>query len=135
VSDDAETTEETTAETSADTSDAISEEITVVRNDEKRRYEIHLGDTVAGFTDFRPDAHGRLIFPHTEIDPAFGGRGLGSRLVAEALVDVAARGETVVPVCPFVVRYLHAHTVDGLDVHWRPTADEAGSAAIDRAET
>lgn len=106
-------------------------EITVTRNDEKGRYEIHLGETVAGFTVFRIDDHGRLVFPHTEIDPAFGGRGLGSELVSRALADVAARGETAVPVCPFVVKYLRATEVDGLDVYWRPTVDTAGSAGVD----
>lgn len=106
-------------------------ETTVVRNDEKRRYEILQGETVAGFTLIRSDEQGRLVFPHTEIDPAFSGRGLGSILVREALADAAARGETVVPVCPFVVRYLQTHEVDGLDVHWRPTVDDAGSDDVD----
>jgi len=103
----------------------------VVRNDEKSRYELHLDDVVAGFTEFEPDDHGRLVFPHTVIDPAFGGRGLGTVLVRDALADVAARGETVVPVCPFVVKYVHGHEVPGLDVYWRPTADEAGSEDVD----
>ncbi|MGL4256428.1 MAG: GNAT family N-acetyltransferase, partial [Microbacterium sp.] len=55
---------------------ASTDEITVVRNDEDRRYEIHVGDVLAGFTTFRPDKEGRLRFPHTEVDPAFRGRGL-----------------------------------------------------------
>lgn len=109
-------------------------EITVSRNDEAGRYEIQTGDTVAGFTEFLVDRKGRLVFPHTSIDPAFAGQGLGSILVSRALADVAARGETVVPVCPFVVKYLRSHTVDGLDVHWRTTADEAGSAQVDAAD-
>ncbi|WP_425839596.1 GNAT family N-acetyltransferase [Microbacterium sp. PA5] len=108
--------------------------ITVERNDAKGRYEIRQGDTVAGFTLFRGDDQGRLVFPHTEIDPAFSGRGLGSVLVGRALADVAARGETVVPVCPFVVKYLQSHDVDGLQVRWRPTADAAGSDEIDAAD-
>ncbi|CAN7159906.1 GNAT family N-acetyltransferase [Microbacterium sp. LjRoot45] len=109
-------------------------QITVERNDAKGRYEIRQGDTVAGFTLFRADDHGRLVFPHTEIDPAFGGRGLGSALVGQALADVAARGETVVPVCPFVVKYVQTHDVEGLDVRWRPTADAAGSDDVDAAD-
>ncbi len=100
---------------------------TVSRNDEKGRYEILLGDTLAGFTEFRLDDHGRLVLPHTEIDPAFGGRGLGSALVGAALADAAARGEMVVPVCPFVVTYVRGHDLPGLDVHWRPTADGTGA--------
>lgn len=90
----------------------------VERNDEERRYEIWIGDVLGGFAEFEPDAHGRLVFPHTEVDPAFGGRGLGSILVAGALADVASRGETIVPRCPFVVRHLHRHDVDGLAVDW-----------------
>lgn len=94
------------------------EEITVVRNDSGRRYEIHVGDALAGFTVFRPDSRGRLIFPHTEVDPAFRGQGLAPRLVADAMADVAARGETVVPHCPVVSKYLHAHDVPGLAIDW-----------------
>jgi len=107
-------------------------EITVTRNDEKGRYEIHLDETIAGFTEFLPDRHGRLVFPHTELAHAFAGRGLATILVGRALADVATRGETGVPVCPFVVKYLHTHEVEGLDVYWRPTADETGSDAIER---
>lgn len=101
----------------------MTDEITVARNDEKQRYEIQVDGALAGFTTFVPDSEGRLRFPHTEIDPAFGGRGLGSTLVAEAMADVAARGETVVPLCPFVVKYLRGRDVPGLSVAWR---DEDG---------
>lgn len=103
---------------------------TVTRNDEKHRYELHEGDVLAGFTHYRRDAQGRAVFDHTEIDPAFEGRGFGSVLVADALADAAERGETVVPECPFVVRYLRRHEVAGLRVHWRDeTGGDAASAA------
>lgn len=92
--------------------------IHVFRNDAEGRYQITVGDRVAGFTEFRPGRAGSLVFPHTEIDPAFAGQGLASRLVGGAMADVAARGETVVPLCPFVVKYLRSHDVDGLDVAW-----------------
>lgn len=91
------------------------ERVTVRRNDAAGRYEILVGDEVAGYTEFK-ERDGVFIFPHTEIDPAFGGRGLGSTLVADAMADAAARGETVVPVCPFVAKYLRTHDVPGLTV-------------------
>ena len=93
-------------------------ELTVTRNDEAGRYEIHVGDVLGGYTLFEPDEHGRLVFPHTVVDPAFKGRGLGSVLVREALTDAAARGETIVPLCPFVTRYLRENEVPGLAVDW-----------------
>lgn len=95
----------------------------VHRNDDAGRYEIWVGEVLGGFTEFFVDAHGRSVFPHTVIDPAFSGQGLGSILVGRALADVAGRGETVVPRCPFVVRYLRGHDVPGLAIDW---PDEPG---------
>ena len=90
----------------------------VERNDDEGRYEIWVGEVLAGFTEFTPDSRGRLVFPHTVVDPAFKGQGLGGSLVGEALADVASRGETIVPRCPFVARYLHRHDVPGLKIDW-----------------
>ena len=90
----------------------------VVRNDEDRRYEVHVNDVLAGFTVFRVDARGRVLFPHTEVDPAFRGRGLAQAVVAEAMADTARRGETVVPHCPVVAKYIREHEVAGLTVEW-----------------
>lgn len=100
----------------------LEETITVTRNDRTHRYELHLGDVLAGFTVFRIDADGRLHFPHTEVDPAFRGRGLAQRVVADAMTDAAARGETVVPHCPVVTAYLQKHEVPGLTVEWPESA-------------
>ena len=71
---------------------------------------------LAGYTVFRIDTRGRLIFPHTEVDPAFRGRGIAQQLVAEAMADVARRGETVIPHCPVVAGYLRKNEVPGLDI-------------------
>lgn len=103
----------------------MTEAVTVTRDDAGGRYEIRVDGVPAGFTEFRPDAQGRLVFPHTAIDPAFGGRGLGGELVGAAMADAAARGETVRPVCPFVARYLRGHEVPGLNVDWPPADDDA----------
>ncbi|KAF2415223.1 GNAT family N-acetyltransferase [Microbacterium sp. B35-04] len=90
----------------------------VTRNEDDRRYEVHVDGVLAGFTVFRADARGRLHFPHTEVDPAFRGRGLAQAVVGEAMTDAARRGETVVPHCPVVAKYLHEHEVPGLTVEW-----------------
>lgn len=87
---------------------------TVVRNDEESRYEVRVSDEVAGFAEFRTDEQGRIVLTHTEIDSRMSGRGLGSTLVGGTLADLAARGDTVVPECPFVASYLEKNYVDGL---------------------
>lgn len=93
-------------------------EVTVRRNDEAGRYEVHVGDVLAGFTEFAPDARGRVRFPHTVVDPAFRGRGLAQIVIEEAMADEARRGDTVVPLCPVVSKYLRENDVPGLSVAW-----------------
>jgi predicted GNAT family acetyltransferase len=83
-------------------------EVTVVDNPGKSRFEIRVGPAVAGYSIYRT-APGRVIFTHTEIDPAYEGRGLGARLAAEALDQVRARGLQVTPFCPFIARFIERH--------------------------
>ena len=97
---------------------AATDETTITRNDADSRYEIHIDGVLAGYTVFRIDTRGRLIFPHTEVDPAFRGRGVAQKLVAGAMADVAQRGETVIPHCPVVSAYLRKNEVPGLDIIW-----------------
>ncbi|MCR2813136.1 N-acetyltransferase [Microbacterium sp. zg.Y1090] len=106
----------------------------VTRDDEENRYEIRVADVLAGYAEFEPDGHGRLRFTHTEIDPAFRGRGLATDLVAESLADVAGRGEEVEPLCPFVASYLKENDVPGLTVHW-PLVEDLGSTDPDTEDS
>jgi len=88
-------------------SDATSD-ISVTDVSSASRYEITVDGVLAGFAAYR-DRDGRRVFTHTEIDPRFEGRGLGSQLVRAALDDVRARGLTIVPLCPFVRSWLGKH--------------------------
>jgi predicted GNAT family acetyltransferase len=91
---------------------------TVARDDENHRYVIEVDGGLAGYTLIRSDAEGRLVMPHTVIIPSFRGRGLAGTLVSSALADIASRGETVVPECQVVAKYLRENEVPGLDVQW-----------------
>ncbi|MFD0866118.1 GNAT family N-acetyltransferase [Tessaracoccus lubricantis] len=82
---------------------------TVTNNPERKRYEIRLDGELAGFADYIL-SNDLITFTHTEIDPAFEGKGLGSTLVREALDDVRAAGDRkVLPLCPFVKSWLQRH--------------------------
>ncbi|MGW5867304.1 GNAT family N-acetyltransferase [Streptomyces sp. NPDC055239] len=81
---------------------------TVRRVDSRHRYEILVDGTTAGLTAYR-DRDGQRVFFHTEVDDAFAGQGLASILVQQALTDVRASGLRIVPVCPYVAKFLKKH--------------------------
>ena len=62
------------------------------------------------------------MFYHTEVDEAFGGRGLATVLIAEALARTRADGLRIVPVCPTVAAYVKKHP-EFSDVVDRPTRE------------
>ena len=80
----------------------------VRRNDDRDRYEIFVDDRLVGLTEYHLEG-GALVFPHTEIDPAMRGRGLGAELVRGALDDVRGSGLDVVPRCWFVAEFIDKH--------------------------
>lgn len=76
-------------------------EIQVTDNPESSRYEVRVDGALAGFADYR-DTDAVRAFIHTEVDPAFGGRGVGSKLIDEALRATIAQGKRFQPLCSFV---------------------------------
>lgn len=93
--------------------DATAPQPTVEQNDSLHRYEIRVGGELAGFTQYvdrSDDSTGpQRVFFHTEIDEAFSGQGLASKLVTQALGDSIEHGERIVPVCPYVKTWLETH--------------------------
>ncbi|NUP46496.1 MAG: N-acetyltransferase [Catenulispora sp.] len=98
----------------------------VVDNELEDRFEIWHGGRLAGFAAYRRRA-GATIFVHTEIGDEFGGKGLGSTLAHRALEETVARGETIVPVCPFITAYLRKHPEYDEHVRW-PDVESADPA-------
>ncbi|MCZ2830157.1 GNAT family N-acetyltransferase [Modestobacter sp. VKM Ac-2986] len=86
-------------------------EITVVDVPERGRFEIRDDDRVVGFATYHVDGE-LMTLPHTEVDPAMGGRGLGTRLVAGVLTSARERHLHVLPYCSFIRKYLLEHPAD-----------------------
>jgi predicted GNAT family acetyltransferase len=87
---------------------AGGEELAIVDEPERSRYELRVGASLAGFTDYHLQP-GLLTLLHTQLDRGFEGRGLGSRFAAGVLDDVRRRGLRVHPVCPFVRAFIRRH--------------------------
>lgn len=75
---------------------------------ERKRFELLVDEQVVGFAVYHLE-DGRGAIPHTEVDPAYGGRGLGSELVHAVLESARTREQHVLPYCPFVSAYIRRH--------------------------
>lgn len=83
-------------------------DISVVDNPSGSRFEIHVDGQVAGFVRYRL-VPGKIVFIHTEIDPVYEGKGLGSKLAAGALDAARERSLEIDPQCPFIAAYMKRH--------------------------
>lgn len=83
-----------------------------VRDDQVAgRFEILVNDVVAGYADYQDapatgGSAGVRTFPHTVVDPEFGGRGLAGRMIGQALRETKDDGLRVRPACSFVAKYV-----------------------------
>lgn len=80
---------------------------TVTHLADEHRFELTIDNTTA-FISYRPIGD-VLVFEHTEVPPELGGKGVGSRLVHEALNEVRKLGLKIRPDCSFVAAYIKRH--------------------------
>ena len=90
-------------------SDTSAATHSVTRETGPDRFEIAVDGSAAGLARF-VDADGQRIFFHTEVDDAYAGQGLAGALVGAALDATRAEGLRIVPVCPYVKKYVAKHT-------------------------
>jgi predicted GNAT family acetyltransferase len=83
----------------------------IVDNPAARRYEARVGGELAGWVDYGR-VRDRLVAIHTEVLPAFGGRGIASQLVKRVIADVRAAGGSITPRCPFFITHFERHPED-----------------------
>jgi predicted GNAT family acetyltransferase len=72
------------------------------------KYTIAVDGETVGLADVA-DRGNQRVFYHTEVEERFGGRGLATILVAEALEATRADGKRVVPLCPMVAAFIKKH--------------------------
>lgn len=85
-------------------------DVTVTNNAGRRRYEaLVVGQaTVAGFVDYQ-ETDELVVLTHTEVDPTYEGRGIGSTLARAALNDIRERRLKTLVICPFIIGWLRNH--------------------------
>ena len=82
--------------------------VTVADTPERGRYEASVDGGLAGFVVYRRQP-GVITLVHTEVDPDYEGKGVGSALARAALDLARVAGVRVVPVCPFIAGWIDHH--------------------------
>lgn len=76
---------------------------------ERHRYELTLDGKLAARIEYRlKDGH-LVDLIHTEVDPAFEGRGLAGKIATFALDDARTQGRKVIATCEYIQRFLQKH--------------------------
>ncbi len=78
------------------------------QNEERKRYELAIEGQTA-FLEYILTKDNKIYLTHTEVPKSLEGRGIGSRIILQALVDIKKKGLTLVPLCPFVAGFLKKH--------------------------
>ena len=89
-------------------------------NEERKRFEIDLGDGSFAFAQYNL-IPGKIMFTQTEVPEEHGGKGLGTALIRAGLAAARERGLKVIPICPFFAAYMQKHeeVQELLDEAWR----------------
>jgi predicted GNAT family acetyltransferase len=87
-------------------------DVTIRHNPDRERFEVLLAGKVIGKAAYKKYDAGdspQWIFYHTVINEEYGGQGLAGRLAAAALDETVDAGLGIVPVCPFIKKFLRKH--------------------------
>ena len=100
--------------------------IEIVDNEPGRRYEARLDGELAGIVEYGR-VERRIVALHTEVLPAYEGKGIASALVRRVLADAREAGIKVTPRCPFFATHFERHPEDAdlLAPRRKREADEA----------
>jgi uncharacterized protein len=83
---------------------------TVIHDESGSRFVLMRGEQEIGATDYETRADGGIVFTHTEVDQELQERGLGSKLVKDALDQLRTSTDVRIgATCPFVRKFLAEH--------------------------
>lgn len=77
-------------------------------NPSEHRFELVVDGAQAGLAAYRV-RDGVTVITHSEVDPAFRGKGLGAQLARLTLDHLRSTGARVIPACPFFAKYVSTH--------------------------
>lgn len=84
------------------------ESITTIINPDKKRFELHVESHTA-FIDYILNTKNVMYLTHTEVPKELEGKGIGNKIVREALAYIDEKEYKLAPLCPFVAAFVKRH--------------------------
>ncbi len=78
--------------------------INIEQND--KTFDLFYDAEKAGFLEYNKNKEGILEITHTEVDPEFGGKGLGTELVKAAVEDAQKNNLKILSLCPYAKKVI-----------------------------
>ncbi|GAA0690245.1 GNAT family N-acetyltransferase [Kitasatospora atroaurantiaca] len=82
--------------------------VTVEDVEAESRFEARVDGRPAGFAEYLR-SETLVVYPHTVVNPAFEGQGVGGALARAALDDARGRGLAVLATCQFIKGWMLRH--------------------------
>ncbi|MBE2226559.1 MAG: N-acetyltransferase [Ignavibacteria bacterium] len=82
-------------------------ELVLKDNTERKQFELNAEGHTARI-EYMIMAN-KIFLTHTEVPGELEGKGVGSKIVHLALEEIEKRGLKLIPLCPFVAKYLTKH--------------------------
>ena len=79
----------------------------LINNETARQYEFHIDGFVPRIIYKR--SGDKIYLIHTEVPKELGGGRIAHSLVEKVLEDIRQKGIKLIPLCPFVIKYLKLH--------------------------
>lgn len=80
----------------------------LIDNVEQKQYEFHVGEYLPKI-EYIKTKNGEIYLTHTEVPIALEGQGIATQLVEKVLADIESKDLKLVPMCPFVAKYIKKH--------------------------
>lgn len=82
-------------------------QLTIKHNEQAHRFETTVDGTTAYISYV--DNGNVIVYDHTIVPSAIGGRGIAGQLTKHALDYARAQGKKVMPACSYVANYMRKH--------------------------
>ncbi len=83
--------------------------VTTQINWDRKRFELTVGESMA-FIDFILNKKDVMYLTHTEVPQIMEGKGVGQKIVKDALDYIEKNEYLLAPLCPFVAAYIKRHS-------------------------